>query len=178
MPLFREEIAKIPTFSWSDPPLDPSWTKPDAALAGKIEEAVGLLAERFAFCQTMPLGGFLAIAEGLRQSGYRPIRFRPYADGQVVRVAAVWNRDGRKWRIADDQTADGISEHDAMNPQGGHHSPWMSPDIRRSGAVGSPADRYAALWAGEPVLMTMPVWSSRSPLANSRAHRHSFSKPR
>ena len=85
---------------WNDPPLDPSWTKPDAALVSRIEGGQGLLAERFAFCQTMPLDEFLTTAEGLRKSGYRPVRFRPYADGQAVRVAAVWTRDGRNWRIA------------------------------------------------------------------------------
>ena len=31
-----------------------------------------MLAERFAFCQTMPLDEFLTIAEALRKSGYRP----------------------------------------------------------------------------------------------------------
>ena len=48
----------------------------------QIESAQGMLAERFAFCQTMPLDEFLTTAEALRHSGYRPIRFRPYADGQ------------------------------------------------------------------------------------------------
>ena len=41
------------------------------------------------------------VAEGLRKSGYRPVRFRPYADGPaVVKVAAVWTRDGGSggWR--------------------------------------------------------------------------------
>ena len=63
-------------------------------------EPAGLLAERFAVlpddaARRVPA----ATAEALRPSGYRPIRFRPYADGAVVRVAAVWTRDGRKWRI-------------------------------------------------------------------------------
>ena len=58
----------------------------------------------------MPLAEFLTTAEGLRSSGFRPIRFRPYADGQVVRVAAVWKRDGRKWQIAHGQTADQVSK--------------------------------------------------------------------
>ena len=49
----------------------------------KIESAQGMLAERFAFCQTMPLDEFLTIAEALRPSGYRPTRFRPYAEGKT-----------------------------------------------------------------------------------------------
>ncbi len=74
----------------------------------RIESAQGMLAERFAFCQTMPLDEFLATAEALRVSGYRPVRFRPYADGQVVRVAAVWTRDGRNWRDASGLTAEEV----------------------------------------------------------------------
>ncbi len=73
---------------------------PTPRLTGRIESAQGILAERFAFCQTMPIDEFLATAEALRKSGYRPVRLPPYADGHVVRVAAVWIRDGRKWRIS------------------------------------------------------------------------------
>ncbi len=81
-PLLQAEIARKLTLSWNDPPLDPSWTTPDPTLTGKIESAQGMLTERFAFCQTMPLDEFVKIAEALRPSGYRPTRFRPYADGQ------------------------------------------------------------------------------------------------
>ena len=111
------DLATVPgrdseetTNSWNDPPLDPSWTRPDATLAGKIESAQGMLTERFAFCQTMPLEEFLTAAEALRKSGYRPTRFRPYAEGKTRRVAAVWTRDGRTWRIAHDQTAEEIRQ--------------------------------------------------------------------
>src|SRR5262249_40822060 len=88
LPVFQGELGKRATFSWGDPPLNPSWTKPDAALVSRIESAQGILSERFGFCQTMPLDEFLTTAESLRKSGYRPVRFRPYADEQVVRVAA------------------------------------------------------------------------------------------
>ncbi len=100
LPLFEDEIKKEAAYSWDDPPLDSSWPKPDAVLIAKIETRDGIVAERFAFCQTMPLDEFLTTAEALRASGYRPCRFRPYADGQAVRVAAVWTRDWRDWRIA------------------------------------------------------------------------------
>ena len=42
-----------------------------------FERALGILARRFAFCQTMPLGEFVAVAEQLRPAGYRPVRFDP-----------------------------------------------------------------------------------------------------
>ena len=79
LPLFQDEIARTLAPTWNDPPLDLSWTKPDAILTAKIESARGMLAERFAFCQTMPLDEFVKVAEALRPSGYRNTRFRPYA---------------------------------------------------------------------------------------------------
>ncbi len=106
LPLFQAEIAKRPTHDWNDPPLGASWSELDSTARSRIEVAGGLVAERFAFCQTMPLDEFLTTAEGLRKSGYRPVRCRPYADGQIVKVAAVWTRDGRDWRIVSGLTRD------------------------------------------------------------------------
>src|SRR5207253_1899236 len=115
VPVLQAEIDRRAVPAWNDPPLDPSWTKPETALVSRIEAAEGMLVERFAFCQTMPLDEFVTSIEGLKRSGYRPVRFRPYADGPVVRVAAVWTRDGRKWRIAHDRTAKEISQQEDLN---------------------------------------------------------------
>ena len=145
--MFQAEIARKLTFSWNDPPLDPSWTKPDATLTAKIEAAQGMLTERFAFCQTMPLDEFLTTAEALRKSGYRPIRFRPYAEGKSLRVAAVWTRDGRPWRLAHDQSADEIRQTDERNRKEGY-LPGRCRRIRGCGwEEGKPTSRFAALWA-------------------------------
>jgi formylglycine-generating enzyme required for sulfatase activity/tetratricopeptide (TPR) repeat protein len=144
LPIFEAELKKTATFDWSDPPLDPSWTKPDAALVARIEAAGGLIAERFAFCQAMPLDEFLATAEALRPSGYRPVRFRPYADGSAVRVAAVWTRDGRKWWVAAGLTAEEVRQRDAMN----RDAKLLPADVAGYVTTGDskPADRYTALW--------------------------------
>ena len=77
LPVLQAELAKSATYSWNDPPLDPSWTKPEASLVSQIESAQGILAERFAFCQTMPLDEFLATAEALRQIGIPPRAVSP-----------------------------------------------------------------------------------------------------
>ena len=100
-----------------------------------------MLAERFAFCQTMPLDDFLTTAEALRPSGYRPVRFRPYADGPAVRVAAVWTRDGRNWRIASGLTADEVRQQDERNRK----EKFLPVDVAGYVAIepeGKPADRY------------------------------------
>ena len=145
LPVFQAELARKATYSWNDQPLDPTWTKPDAALVRRIELAQGILSERFAFCQTMPLDEFLTVAEALRISGFRPVRFRPYADGQVVRVAAVWSRDGRNWRSASGLSPEQIRQQDEKN----RNDKFLPGDVAGYMAIeidGKPADRYAALW--------------------------------
>jgi formylglycine-generating enzyme required for sulfatase activity len=145
LPVFQAELAKKATYSWNDPPHDPAWTKPEAALMSRIESAQGILAEGFAFCQTMPIDEFLTTAEALRKSGYRPVRYRPLADGQTVRVAAVWTRDGRNWRSVSGLSPEQICEQDDRNRK----DKFLPVDV--AGYVttemgGKPIDRYAALW--------------------------------
>ena len=145
-PLFQAEIARKLTLSWNDPPLDPSWTTVDPALTGKIESAQGMLTERFAFCQAMPLDEFLATAEALRKSGYRPTRFRPYALGNSLHVAAVWTRDGRPWRIAHDQTTDEICQTDVRHRKEGYLPCDVAGYPVAASDEGKTASRCAALW--------------------------------
>ena len=91
LPLFQAEIAKKPTYSWNDPPLDPSWTRPDATLSGKIESAQGMLAERFAFCQTMPAGR----VSRLPPRGYGSRAIVPPGSAPTPRArASGWRRCG------------------------------------------------------------------------------------
>ncbi len=106
---------------WKDAPLDPAWTEPSAAVRAQIESAHGLITERFAFCQDMPLPQFREIAETLRTSGYRPTRVRPHlsllplAGGEggrrpdegvakaaaepTLQISAVWTRDNLRWLL-------------------------------------------------------------------------------
>jgi serine/threonine protein kinase/formylglycine-generating enzyme required for sulfatase activity/tetratricopeptide (TPR) repeat protein len=145
LPVFQGELAKKATYTWNDPPPNPSWTNPDAALESRIESAQGILTERLSFCQTMALDEFLMTAEALRRSGYRPIRFRPYANGQMMRVAAVWTRDGRKWRISSGLTASEVRQQDERNKK----DKFIPVDVAGylgTDEGGKPTDRYAALW--------------------------------
>ena len=177
LPLFQAEISKKATYSWNDPPLDPSWTTPDSTLTGKIELAQGMLAERFAFCQTLPLDEFLTTAEGLRPSGYRPTRFRPYAEGKTLRVAAVWTRDGRPWRMAHDQSAENVRQTDERNRKEGYLPVDVAGYLAAGGEEGKPTSRFAALWRREPDRTTKHrcSWRHRSP--NSRRFRNNSRTP-
>jgi formylglycine-generating enzyme required for sulfatase activity/tetratricopeptide (TPR) repeat protein len=144
LPVLRAELKKKPTFDWSDPPLDNAWIKPGAAVVARIEAAGGLVAERLAACQTMTLAEFLTTAEAMGPSGYRPVRFRPYADGRDVRVAAVWARGGRRWRLVSGLSPERIRQEDEKN----RSEKFLPVDVAGYVATvdGQPADRYAALW--------------------------------
>jgi serine/threonine protein kinase/formylglycine-generating enzyme required for sulfatase activity len=145
LPLFQAEIEKRAIYQWDDRPLDPAWAAAHPAWKNRIESAQGFVAERFAYCQAMPLDEFLNVTEGPRQPGYRPVRFRPYADGPVVRVAAVWTRDGRSWRVASALNRDEIRQLDEKN----RSENFLPVDIAGyvvPGADGKPGDRFAALW--------------------------------
>ena len=165
LPLFQAELLKKPAYSWNDSPLDPSWTPPDATLTGKIESAQGMLAERFAFCQTMPLDEFVKVAEAIRPSGYRPTRFRPYAEGKTLRVAAVWTRDGRPWRMAHDQSAENVRQTDERNRKEGYLPVDVAGYLAAGGDDGKPTPRFATLWA----VRTRPDDDARMVLASSVA---------
>ncbi len=73
----RKELAARPDY-WKDPPLDPKGKAAPDELVREIEQAGGIVAERFALCQALPLERVLAVTDGLRQSGYRPVRVRPW----------------------------------------------------------------------------------------------------
>ena len=148
VPTFQAELGKMATFDWNDRPLEATWTTPGAALVARIEAAGGLLAERFAVCQTMPLDEFLATALALRPSGYRPVRLRPYTDGAITHVAAVWTRDSRNWRLASGLTAEQVRNQDEKN----RTQMFLPVDIACfvTTTDGQSAERYAALWAEDP----------------------------
>jgi formylglycine-generating enzyme required for sulfatase activity len=145
LPLLRAEIGKEATREWNESSGDASWKELDAKAKNSIESACGIVGDRFAFCQTMLLDDFIAIAEGLRKSGYRPSRFRPYADKPVVRVAAVWVQDGRKWRIAHDQTKEQVSRQTELDRTDGFVAVDAAGYVR-TGSDGKPTDRYAIVW--------------------------------
>jgi formylglycine-generating enzyme required for sulfatase activity/tRNA A-37 threonylcarbamoyl transferase component Bud32 len=95
----RQELKKQPTFDWKDTLIPPEWGQPAAELVRHLEAADGMVTERFALCQSLPLKEFAAVAEALRQVKYRPVRVRPYAAAGSVRTAAVWVRDDRDWQV-------------------------------------------------------------------------------
>ena len=120
-------LARTLESKWADEPLDAAWNQPSPAARAQVESAHGLIADRFAFCQDMPLPQFLEVTEALRTSGYRPTRVRPWQtiparpllslEGEKVAdrpaegvpdassssaptlIAAIWTRDHQRWEL-------------------------------------------------------------------------------
>jgi formylglycine-generating enzyme required for sulfatase activity len=144
LPLLTREVQRVAAPPWNDPPLPKTWPTIAPAVQKQIEEASGLLAERFAFVQTLPLDRFASLAEVLRRSGYRPVRLRPYRAGKMMmQVAAVWTRDGRDWRLLQDISAEKVRHQDAELRKAGFQGVdvcgWLQP-------AEAPTEVYAALW--------------------------------
>jgi serine/threonine protein kinase/formylglycine-generating enzyme required for sulfatase activity len=143
IPRLEQELARQLKPDWHDAPLNPAWTAADAALVRQIEtDGQGLLRERFALCETLPLAQFVQVAEALRPSGYRPINFRPYRTGNKLQVAAVWTRDGQGWQLAY-----GLSAADAHKQDAAWRNERLLPWDVTAYRADDGAVRYAVLWA-------------------------------
>jgi formylglycine-generating enzyme required for sulfatase activity/tetratricopeptide (TPR) repeat protein len=141
-----KELDKKLTPKWADAPLDPAWRPLAPALVQQLVEAQGMVHERFALCQTLPLEQFDALAERLQQAGYRPVNFRPYQSKQDVRVAAVWLRDGRPARWLHGQSAADLLQRDKELRAQGYRPLDVAGYLLLAGKDQG-ADRYAALWS-------------------------------
>ena len=158
---------------WNDVAVDPAWRLVPTSVKQTIHSAQGILDERSAFCQTMPLGQCVEITNSLRQSGYRPVRFRPHAVDDDVQVAAVWTRDSRTWKIADDLSAEQIQAKDQELRQQRIFSVDVSGYVSRD-EDGQPASRYVAIWVDSAeevrdvrMVVGVPVGAERSQHAKS-----------
>ena len=101
--LLQKELAREPTFDWQDPPLGPAWAAPAAAIRQEIEKADGILAERFALVQSLPLERFAPVAEAVRlRLSARPVAALPRRD----RSPGGGGVDARRPRLADSRRQD------------------------------------------------------------------------
>ena len=107
--------------------------------------------------------------EALRELGYRPIRFRPYADGRTIRVAAVWTRDGRNWRSASGLSAEQIRQQDEKNG----NDQFLPVDVAGYVATekdGKPGERYAAVWVKGPATIDARMYVGTTSLEEDEIH--------
>ena len=106
----RAVLACVVEPTWNDSPLDPAWNQVLLENQVELEAGHGMLADRFAFCQDLPWEAFTGVAEALDAAGYRPTRVRPYRHP----ISCWWRssglRDGGKWRLESDLTAEQLAQ--------------------------------------------------------------------
>jgi hypothetical protein len=162
----RRALLELPDY-WNDRPLDPSWQPIATEVKREIEQAGGLVAERFALCQSLPLARLLPLTDCLRGTGYRPLRVRPWRDEKGIRVGMVWTRDGRDWRLEAGCPRGDVRQREALRHQAG----FVLADV--AGYLVDKEDYYALLWAesrkGEQVVLDLAI--AENDLAAHRQQR-------
>ena len=94
-PLLLERFHAVRHTPWQE--LPNSTATVSETVREEIEQADGIVAPAFAFCQWLPLDRIEPIVNELRTAGYRPLRIRPFPTEEGLHVAAVWTADDRKW---------------------------------------------------------------------------------
>jgi formylglycine-generating enzyme required for sulfatase activity len=154
IPLLSAELAREPSAGWDDGPEGP-WERPGPDVESVLAAADGMLAERFALAQTLPLADLGRLAESLGRAGYRPCCFRPFATPAGVRAAVVWRRDGRHWKWVHGATADEVRATNADCRRQG----LLPADLAVYAAGAEGAASFAALWAEpDPDLMEAALY--------------------
>lgn len=147
-------------------------TRPDPAqsFVRQVDEAGGAVSSRFAYCLTLPAAAFDGVAGGATSDGFRPVSVRPYRSRDGVRVAAVWERDGRRWSYLSgatseaieaanaDAVSDGLVAHDLsiLRAEGPDDPPtfsmvWGEPNenlVDAATYVAVAEDRHSESWGG------------------------------
>ena len=132
--------------TWSDSQPDPQWQEPGDEVRVAIEVAQGMLAERFAFCQSLPWEDLPGLLEMLKGCGYRPTRVRPYREADRLLVAAVWKRDGAPWRLERELAAEQVPPLVAVKGADGLVPCDVAAYVPAGGAAAD-AVRYVLLWS-------------------------------
>jgi serine/threonine protein kinase/formylglycine-generating enzyme required for sulfatase activity/tetratricopeptide (TPR) repeat protein len=140
VPLLEGEVRRKEEPTWNDGSLKSSWLPATAEVTKQLEQARGIIAERFALVQTLPLEKGPALVADLARSGYRLACYRPYRRGRELLVAAVWQRDGQEVVMEQGLTTAALRQRDAQLRQKGH----VPLDVSLYPAEG--VDHHAAVW--------------------------------
>lgn len=108
----QEELTREPQRDWREPPKDQAWHPLNPEVRQALEDASGIVHERFAVCQSLPENTLEEMLEDLAESGYTPVRIRPHLQGDQRCIAAIWQRDGKKFVCLPNATEQQIREKD------------------------------------------------------------------
>jgi serine/threonine protein kinase/tetratricopeptide (TPR) repeat protein len=104
MVALRSEFSREAAPTWPVPPSQEHWKEPTDATVEIIESAEGLFTSDFAICLKLRQSDYFAVQQELKDTGYRPVRYRPFLDDLTQYVAVIWHRDGLDYEVADGLT--------------------------------------------------------------------------
>lgn len=108
----KDELRKVASPAWRDISTGEvrNDLEIDAATRAAIDRYEGMVTPAFAMCQRLPLAEFVEFADHLSGFGYRPECVRAYRFADQDWVAAIWMRDGLKWKFTRQRETDEIAE--------------------------------------------------------------------
>lgn len=144
IPVLEKELKRSPIV-WDEALPDPEWQPLSKELQQEIEQAQGMVTDYWALCQNLALDRFAIALKEMRESGYRPVRCRPFAPAsdQSARIAAIWTRDHRQWQSLQHLTFTELREQDRkLQAQG-----YAPVDVSGYGGLKNPREaRFMAVW--------------------------------
>ncbi len=143
--MLDSEINRTAQATWDSPTVAQSWAQPSAAVTELIEQAGGMLAGNFAFVQSLTFESFAAVSDELGESGYRPIRLRPYGHLGQLFASVLWTRDGRDWRFVVADTPDILHQRDKSMRNEGFTAVDIGGYLEHTSDETS-ADRFFGVW--------------------------------
>ncbi len=142
--LLQAELTRELSYHWPDAPLDPRWPAPALESVEQLVRADGMLDERFACCQTLPLDQVESLCQTLKESGYYPFHVRPYDHEGTVRVAAVWKRGRRDYHFGLNLSAEEVLSRDEEMRDAGLRATDVAGYVIQ--VEGSKLERYCGVW--------------------------------
>ncbi|MDG2013567.1 MAG: hypothetical protein P8J33_08680, partial [Pirellulaceae bacterium] len=147
LPLLEQELERSLSFQWPELLKDPEWKALDESLEKQFMQAYGLIADSFAFCQTMPLEQFFVVTDLMKPAGYRPFRVRPFRKDKIVHVAAIWTRDSRDWEMLHGLSAEQIMRSDRQQRSQGRSAFDVAGYLEDQQGVS--VERFLGIWSGQ-----------------------------
>ena len=86
----------------------------EAVIQRAIIVGKGMLTDKFAIVQTLPLADLVPLTEALKPRRWRPIRVRPYPTPDGLKVAVIWLPSSVEGELFDGTTEE-VEKHDAEN---------------------------------------------------------------
>jgi formylglycine-generating enzyme required for sulfatase activity len=95
----EEELVKSEIPTWTKTSFNPAWIEMTEGVRQRIRDAMGEIADDWAYCLRLRVDEAKALCEEMRPTGYRPISLWSWQENNQMLAALIWRRDGENWQI-------------------------------------------------------------------------------